>query len=467
VLTNTIQLRVDPVANQQYGIYAANCIDNIINTNNITGFNITNTLVAGVYSSLCDNEKVQCNTITNVFTGFDFNGLHTGAFWRDNTMTTNRRGFQLSNTAKLGTQGSFNSPSDNKWAGSWVGNFGTWVDATSTATDAPLFIRNQSTYFPPNNNGGAFPTQFYGAANTLSFASSSAPFFNCTTNGGGGGGCPTCRVALMTDVATDNTTYTVNPVETAELNKDIVYNSISIQSQLSNANANLSGFYANQQNGVRGTYKLIENNILQGNFGAANSQISGFNPNTNIEQNHKLFYQLLRAYKTNGKLSLAENLQLLILSHQCPFTDGTIVYQARALYNEIFNTVKVYNDVNCALFGFSFRENQTNEEGTTESNLLTELNSHESKAQQKFGTFVYYEVYPNPASDRFKIMSNSNLKGTLVEIFDVNRKLLFSKLLEGETNTETILPGLINGVYFVNLTNAKGDKTVRKLVIAY
>ena len=51
-----------------------------------------------------------------------------------------------------------------------------------------------------------------------------------------------------------------------------------------------------------------------------------------IETNYKLFYEIYNAsfYDT---ITPIDSLNLVFLANGCPFTDGAIVYQARALYN--------------------------------------------------------------------------------------------------------------------------------------
>ena len=220
---------------------------------------------------------------------------------------------------------------------------------------------------------------------------------------------------------------------------------------------------------TRGIYKAIEANFVQGNLSNVATLLSAFNPTTNIENNYKTYYSLLKNYTANGSLTLVEQLQLLILCHQCPFVDGAVVYEARALYNLVNETVVVYNDANCSKIGFSFRTTNDSSAITTpqETDLFNQLVINETFTKTKFKPLVEYNLYPNPAINEVAIISNTNSTEKLeVKITDVNGKLLISKTLITIDFRADLKLDLLNGIYFVNLINENGTKTVKKLVIA-
>ncbi|MCA0431615.1 MAG: T9SS type A sorting domain-containing protein [Bacteroidetes bacterium] len=191
-------------------------------------------------------------------------------------------------------------------------------------------------------------------------------------------------------------------------------------------------------------------------------------PTTNIENNYKTFYTLQRAYLQNQDLTLLENIQLLLLAYQCPFTDGQVVYNARALYNLVNQTIVVYNDNNCSKRGFSFRELNDSIISNTpeEEELLQQLIVNEKTSKEKFKYASEYVLFPNPAYNEFSIFSNLKQENLQITITDVNGKVLISKKLATENYSTKLNFNLINGIYFVNIVNEQGEKTVKKLVVA-
>jgi hypothetical protein len=218
-----------------------------------------------------------------------------------------------------------------------------------------------------------------------------------------------------------------------------------------------------------GKYKNIEQKLSTGQLALAQSLIAAFSPTTNIENNYKTFYTLQRAYLQNQDLTLIENIQLLLLAYQCPFTDGQVVYSARALYNQVNQTVVVYSDYNCANKGFSFRTagDSTNTQLNADENLLlSQLISNEKETKAKFKFKSDYKLVPNPANNFVSIISTNESENLQVVITDVNGKILKTINVVTEQYSATINFNLLDGVYFVNIINESGEKTVKKLVVA-
>jgi hypothetical protein len=476
VAQNSINMVVDPNTQPQYGIYSAANYANAINSNRITGFNITNTLVAGVYASMNSGpsntatalNSIRCNTLTNMFIGFDFESYNGASIWRNNNMQNLRRGLYLGNNGIIGQQGTSTAPSDNRWLGTWgSGNFNTFTDA-SFPINSILYNRNVATYVPTfNSNSVLNPAQVYGIGNGL-VNNATGTNLGCATAPPGGGGCPTCREALLTDIAADNVTYSVNLAATKEINKNLVFTDITVEPALTAVNATLSTFNTtNNAPATFGKYKNIEQKLSTGQLALAQSLIAAFSPTTNIENNYKTFYTLQRAYLQNQDLTMLQNIQLLLLAYQCPFTDGQVVYNARALYNLVNQTAIVYNDFNCNALGFSFGRTASDSVklSNDDESILMQLEVLEKQSVEKFKPFEKYTLYPNPATNYVTIVSNTNTENVHIQITDVNGKILISgakAILNFETSLQL---NLISGIYFVNITNDNGNKEVKKLVI--
>ncbi len=467
---NKITLVQDPFNNQQWGIWHGICPASVVNTNTITGFGITNNLVAGVYMSQSGSSAVQCNITNTLYAGFDFNGSSPSVSLRNNVMENNKRGLNLNNGGIIGTQGSYGVPSNNFWQGSWAGNNGTWTDAGSTAVNSPLWVKNTPAgYYPPFNSGFTFP-QTYNAPNTLYAANNAANTSSlCSTPGdptpppgivANGNG----DAELLNKIASDDIVYDINPYESAEINKMLLFKSIDENNFLTQISDTLDNFYNSTLQQEPGTIINIEKQFASGNLTTATSLLNSFSPNTNIQTNYKTYYSLYNEFITSHVLSDVDSISLTILAHQCPFTDGSIVYNARSLYNYINKTVVIYNDGNCGVEGYTARSNANCGDPNKIDEMQHILKANELKNKDKIRST--YRLYPNPAINEFYIASSNQKENLIMTVSDVSGKVLITTKVTLNNYKSGIKFDLMDGIYFVNLSNEKGDYTVKKLIIS-
>ncbi len=217
-------------------------------------------------------------------------------------------------------------------------------------------------------------------------------------------------------------------------------------------------------------YKNRESKLSTGQLALAQSIIAAFSPTTNIENNYKTFYTLQRAYLQNQDLTLLENIQLLLLAYQCPFTDGAIVYNARSLYGLINMVSLDYNDTYCAQLGFSFKPNTLDSVPISSIDneiLQTELIKHEKQSKEKYNVKNNYELFPNPAQD--EVFVNSTLIANEivnVKISDANGKVLLSREININNHLGKVQLNLINGVYVIEITSKTNSREFKKLVVS-
>jgi len=78
-----------------------------------------------------------------------------------------------------------------------------------------------------------------------------------------------------------------------------------------------------------------------------------------------------------------------------------------------------------------------------------------------------YKIIPNPSSDYFYILNNTNTTGTtIVFISDIYGKHVKSQVIYGDSNTTKIsTEELKSGTYFVKIKNENSNTTTQKLVI--
>jgi hypothetical protein len=454
---NNITMVIQPnPPTAQHGIEHLSNTADVVNTNTIvgTGATFSNTSVAGVYRSMNSSGSTQCNSVTSVYAGFEFAGANVGAFWRNNILNTNRRGLQLTNSAILSQQGSFNSPSDNLWQGTWGINNGTWIDNTITTSLSALYVRtNPGTFIPPLP-GGLNPSQFYGTPNTLFPANNNALFASCLPVGGGGG-CNNCNPTMLSSlesIVQDSVQYLGNINETSEINKNMAFINVINEPTLAVASQTISNFFTSNVLLTRGKYSDIEGNIRQGNFNQASTQLNNLSPSTNIESNYKDFYSILKDYLANGFIPAQENVNLLQIANKCPFVDGAVVYEARSLYSAINEKIIIYNDQNCYT---------QNEHGGGHDGRMMKQGT--SSISNEIAQGVQYLLMPNPASDYLKITSFNADESVKIKITDLAGKLLLEKDLQIKNHFTILELDLLNGMYLVEI--AKGKYRENKKVV--
>ena len=386
-------------------------------------------------------------------------------------MTNHKQGMFLSNNGIIGQQGNAGFSTANQWLGiNWTStNYNTFTDNLSTAANSKLYVKGTGAYFPGNNNGAVFVTSYGNPSPQYLFIvnpNASVPLA-CSNFTTGGGGCQTCLVAqnaLLNNIATDNVTYSVTINETKEINKNMLYKAIDQSPSLSANSATLVNFYSTNASQNRGILNNVEKQLGSGNISQASSLLNSITIATNIENNYKTFFNLYISYKTNGGLTAAENNSLAVLAYQCPYIDGSVVFQARALYSVFNQKVITYNDANCYAIGYSLRENANN--GSQQDELDVLLVQNERVSKQLFGTITSYVLFPNPAQDEVNVGSTNNSEKLLMRICDVNGKLLMEKSLTIENFNSNVKIDLQNGIYFVSLVNQNNESFVRKLVIS-
>ncbi len=138
---------------------------------------------------------------------------------------------------------------------------------------------------------------------------------------------------------------------------------------------------------------------------------------------------------------------LKAIAEKCPFFDGSVIYQARALYNTIFKTYQIFEN-NCPAdieAKSMFVENESQTE--TSSGLM---------------------LFPNPAQNEVNIaFEDKALTQVDIQVMDINGKIVFTnnalEILEG---ISTFRLDVENGMYVVKLTNSiTNETTIHKLAI--
>ncbi|HWY11733.1 MAG TPA: T9SS type A sorting domain-containing protein, partial [Bacteroidia bacterium] len=446
VVTNTITLVDDLITGsaRQYGINGTGCSTLSIFANQVKGTNTTNTIVTGIYTSVNNFLSVTCNTVRVLYQGFEFAGAQSvNTSWFGNVMKTNARGFVISSNGIIGQQGNLSTPIDNQWIAGWPpGTFYTWTQ-NSFASNSPIYVRSAATYTPLSNS--AFPVPNRYITNINLFASSGS-FYACTPppsipSPGGG--------STLDMIAQDSIPFINVIPESQFIHKNHLFRALKHDPSLMSTDVVLQNFYNTSLTGCRETLCNIETNLSNGNKAMAASQLSAFTPTNNIETNYKQFFQIYKAYY-DSTYTANDSLNLAALANKCPFIDGSVVYQARAMYNMIYSEVELFND-NCPV----------------EENIVSRFGNNTESSQQKNTLNKWnVEIHPNPASEDLFIVSSNEIETIQVFITDVSGKIMANYLIKTQAFAGKIKLNLNSGIYFVTLVNQNNDRIVKKLIIS-
>ena len=170
----------------------------------------------------------------------------------------------------------------------------------------------------------------------------------------------------------------------------------------------------------------------------------------NIVQNYQSFFRLYMMYLT-GSLGGSDSLAVLALAQLCPERNGTVVFQARALYSEIYNDLTIFNDDSCL---------------DVDTNYIAERHST-SPSIQKATIVQSYSIYPNPNDGSFIIQQYlPESTPVKIEINDVfGRTILEDNIQFVQAKSKISISTIIPGVYILKIIDDSGKEFTFKFVV--
>lgn len=446
----------------QYGIAhqanrAATNFGNSIAQNNVSGFGITGSVVSGnpkvraIITALCANQVVRCNNVNNTFKGIEFNGDNFPTSFTNNSMTTHRYGFVLDNAGFIGVQGNTTNPTDNRWVGTWTApNFKTATLANPTASTAigsELWVRNTSGVFNPNGSGFTqFPVTTYGLDDYFNNGSPSSTL-KYVTNNPNPIACLSVVCCLGNQLRLEQVVQELDPLRnniavTRYINKNKVYRMLRDDPTLQNGSTILQNFYATKQQSNSETMAAVEEDFMLPDVFAAQAKTYSMLADNSIEQNYLTFFESYIKHQTDT-INASDSLTLRTLAMGCPFTDGEVVYQARALFNAIYMSNVIFEDgcssENARMMGFA--ESSTNTASTD----------------------LQVIIYPNPTTGETTLLMEGEENEWFIAISDIQGRKIHEKTYT--TNKINLKLEADNGVYFVHITNNSTNETITKKLI--
>ncbi len=211
-------------------------------------------------------------------------------------------------------------------------------------------------------------------------------------------------------------------------------------SQIIASSTILQDFYNQSALTYREDFMQIEQDMVANDFVAAQSKISGLSPVSAIENNYKQFYSTYTKFNTDS-LTSGDSTQLYTIAIGCPFIDGVIVYQARVLYNSVYNSSKNFED-NCV--------------NVPSRTMMTKPVENQLNAR----------IFPNPTTGELNIsVSNNELGKIQVRIYDMLGKIVYEAPCVLSNGTTSINLELNNGVYFIEVLTPEKEKVIKEKLI--
>ncbi len=450
----------------QWGIQNNQLSNAWVYRNTITGpTTYTAGLIRGITTSMNSTLTVKCNTTNQLDRGIEFNSTQANTIFWDNTMSSHVYGSANDNAGIIGTQGSTTVPTDNQWPGTWtVPNYKTFTSSTaSSATNSPLYIRYATGTYDPQGSGltlgflGIDEYHHTGSNDNLFNITGSPSARTCPSTPL----CPTCRGVvqvepiasnepLMEQLASGKISYKKYNNESQYINKHIVFRQLASKPATKKQGSNssdLNSFYNSNARTNINELNEIEIDLLSGDFNAVNTKLADFVPENAIENNYLNYYKGYLNSK-QGNFTSTDSLNLTSLANGCPFTDGGVVYQARALYNVVFDTYRIFYDI-CY----------------TDSTSERLISGNEEKA---ISVVKFSRVYPNPTAGLVNVVvTNAKDKEEVsAEVFDITGKSIYSSKQFLNSGTIILNPDLSSGTYLLKIKLSDGTMDVHRLIIS-
>jgi len=460
----------------QKGIFVGQCLKRAgITQNIITGPFVWGDSLKGIMTVFNSSLSVRCNTAANTARAIEFNGIQTTDFFEDNHMNVSNNiatayGLVLDHKAKISSTstviGSPSRPTNNVWNGTWsVPSYKTLTEGGSSAQNSKLYVQYAPSLDP---DGGGFtsgvsspplPELYFhsgitGGIITLlpaNISSIGCRIGNGNGNGGGGGGNMAARL-LLEQAVTNGFAYNNNISETQHIDKTNAYRGIKANPIIMAGSPILTNFYNTSQTNYLQAQVSIEENLANNNIVTVQSQIAALTPANVIETNYKIFYQTFKKMK-DSTYNSNDSLNLISLANMCPYVDGAVVFQARALYNIIYDGFYRFYD-NC---------NPAQVPGGRTTNVT------DQKEEKDINVILKSTLFPNPNDGNYTLKFSKDVEKQSVEIsiFDITGKQLSkeSKFLESG-NELNVSNNLLNGTYLVKVKLEGGTIDVHRLIIS-
>lgn len=229
--------------------------------------------------------------------------------------------------------------------------------------------------------------------------------------------------------------------------KNGVFRNLKEQLEFTDSSNVLAAFYLESMESSREKLFRIEKKLAGENIQEGTLEQLTFVPQNEVETNSKEFHRI-QIRKINQVLTEQDVLDLKIIAEKCPFTEGEVVYKARAMYSELSDSVQVFEDP-CV-------------EGSGLKSFLTE----NSEIQTERNTIA---IFPNPAKSEVNILLKQKELPTHIQVLvtDLNGKVVYNNsFVENHDSKSQIHLNVETGMYIIQITNNMNNEYfIEKLLI--
>lgn len=404
----------------------------LLSTNSLTNTNITLVHLTHNIGGSMHSPYVICNDISDCYRGFAFEGFSPTTYWRGNKMETLKHGMELAASGIIGQQGSGSAPSDNQWLGSWTGNFGTYVSA-STPSLSKLYINpsNGVSYSIPTNGGNMGITQMYSwPGNTLTASGSYV--------------CGGSYNQLVPPVPSEDDYESDKHLHIA---RTLLFRYLYHNPDMKNSAPNLIDFYHEFENSNIKFLSDVEAELMENDLGGATALLADLEELNEVDQHYYDYYSLYIQYRTEDFLEFSEGDMALLetLCSLCPEEDGPCIYDARNLYLAVTGEL-YFGEVDCSGSG---SRRAVKPENVGASATSWQLSAH-----------------PNPASNELTFKSSKSIERLEIRAFDLSGRCVLSTEVALDHKTGILPLSLANGVYMISAENGIDPPQFIKVIIS-
>lgn len=456
---NTITVRTPIGAGFNAPIWLDNNEQGVIQSNklNVSPINNQSYNTFGIFTNVGTNNLYCDNAILGAGSAMKFQGNSPSRIWKNNLNSDPSNpcifGIFLDNNGFVGPIKYNSACAENVFGDFTNGDTYTQNGSSGSPIDYPLPYANSNPLCPFTNANNPVPPSppfTLVVNNTINHASCiSGQQMMAMSGSSSGAGSSTLSAGIP--VIMNNELAGGNNAAKAIANKSTFEMARKAKVNVSTI-AGGSAFMNAQLNGSSGSFyksdSLVQLYLVNGSnatLNQAKSLNAGVNATNTPETNQKSFNVIYFDYVLNqGVLTNSQINSLKALAALCPFTDGTSVYQARAMVKR-FDTTEFFNACE-----YSQPQNSSNRL----MNTVTDLNS----GKEALSTLVF----PNPASTELTV--TTDLDGAKLLIFNIVGQLV----IESEINsiTKINVSEFKNGTYIYKIV--KDDKIIKadKLIIS-
>ena len=434
------------------GIILKNCASPTVNRNNLTG------LYSGAGSSIdmglsvadCPKGYYSCNVIKNTLFGGAYNGQNIGTTIRQNTFDNHGAAIYLVNNGVIDIQGN-SSPTgaaDNQFFNINAGQYHTYAALSTIGSNSQFFVRNNLNFAMPNNlaDGTSIQVLVANILSPVSYVDECTISNNSLQNGNG--------LSPLANVVANPGLFNTSLIRENHTSKRQLYKELLTMSSV--PNATLQTFKSTESTTSLGRFTMVDSTIseyFEGNS-AALTQAQNYNslvPLNNVESYQKQFNDLYLQFLQNNSLNASDIIQLNTIAALCPYTDGTVVWQARA-FAKLFNDTLEFENI-CEAISPLGSSTNSSRVGFNKNEYLNTTTAISSK------------LIPNPNDGNFTLLMDKEVQDLSLIVYDVTGKEVCSNSTSNTNNIQLNCTDLKNGIYFVKVFSNSVYLQSHKLVI--